>query len=679
MRIALKRSLWSWFVRSAAREDVLSRSERRRGRWSAAWTAALSFSLVVAAAPSALRGWQAPPTRPAPAAPAPGALREETPSSDTPAPVTDAPRSGRRGAPATLPSADDGPAVRTPLLLAKAATFKGVTPGSTTLEQVRDSLGKPKGESRRDGDLTLSYQVEPFAGIDVVVTGKVVSSLIIRLAAPTPLASLSQELALDTVEPAPVPDDTGRLLGVVYPERGVLFALVEGSPSNEVDHIVLEPIRAEPFLLRALFDRKRRYEQNLVDLDFAAQLDPSDARIYWIRATILTSIGRYNEALPIARKAVELEPTAAQYALLRARILGEQGSYEAALRATRKALSLENVPPEVEAAGECLIGDLMAAGPDRDYAGAMVHHQAAIKRAAPLAADERFAVRRAAKQVLIDAHLGVAGDVAWGRWAKKDEVVPMWLDRAESLVEEFIARDGGHDDLRLLLARKGMWILSGSDGGVDVSRAAQAATEEGKKLLAASDDALYQERLSWEMGQILLDAATIEQTRGKHDAAQKLVENAITLLEKGGARRDTTPDHEYLLARGRFLIGSIHAVRHGDHLEAVAWYEKATPGLIRFSTRTPTLATARHGDMLVSMGVSYWQTGERERGLELTQQGTYLLEQAVSADILAEPALAIPYGNLASMNKYLGNEQVAKELAGKAARLEQASRGVQRR
>jgi tetratricopeptide (TPR) repeat protein len=608
--------------------------------------------------------------------PAPGALPEEAQSSDTPAPVTDAPSSARRGASAAEPAANRGAAVRTPALQAKAATFKGVTPGSTTLEQVREALGKPLGESRRNGEVVLSYLVEPFAGIDVVMKGNVVSSLIIRLAAPTPLASLSKELALDTVEPAPVPDYNGRLLGVVYPERGVLFALVEGSPSNEVDHIVLEPIRAEPFLLRALYDRSRQYEKNLVDLGFAAQLDPADARTYWVRATILTSIGRYSEALPLARKATELEPTAAQYALLRARILGEQGSHEAALRAARKALQLENVPPEVDAAGQCLIGDLMAAGPDRDYAGAMVHHQAAIKRAAPLAADERFAVRRAAKQVLIDAHFGVAGDVAWGRWAKKDDVVPLWLDRAESLVEEFIARDGGHDDLRLLLAWKGMWILSGSDGGVDVTRAAQAAIEEGKKLLAASDDALYQERLNWEMGQMLLDAATIEQTRGKHDKAQELVEKATAFLEKGGARRDNTPDNEYLLARGRFLIGAIHAVRHGDHLEAVEWYEQAAQGLSRFSTRTPSLATARHGDCLVSMGVSYWQTGERERGLELTQQGTYLLEQAVSADILTEPALAIPYGNLASMNKYLGNEQVARELAAKAARLEQASRDV---
>ncbi len=33
----------------------------------------------------------------------------------------------------------------------------------------------------------------------------------------------------------------------------------------------------------------------------------------------------------------------------------------------------------------------------------------------------------------------------------------------------------------------------------------------------------------------------------------------------------------------------------------------------------------------------------------------------------------------ASMNKYLGNKQVAKGLAAQAARLEQASRDVQRR
>ena len=49
--------------------------------------------------------------------------------------------------------------------------------------------------------------------------------------------------------------------------------------------------------------------------------------------------------------------------------------------------------------------------------------------AVPLADERRFAIRRLAKQVLIDAHLAIALDVVKGDFQKKEEVVPKWIDR----------------------------------------------------------------------------------------------------------------------------------------------------------------------------------------------------------------------------------------------------------
>jgi len=59
-------------------------------------------------------------------------------------------------------------------------------------------------------------------------------------------------------------------------------------------------------------------------------------------------------------------------------------------------------------------GDLIAMGPKPNYASAIKYHREAIQTATPLGSNPRVEVRRMAKRVMIDAHLGVANDIAWG-------------------------------------------------------------------------------------------------------------------------------------------------------------------------------------------------------------------------------------------------------------------------
>jgi hypothetical protein len=61
------------------------------------------------------------------------------------------------------------------------------------------------------------------------------------------------------------------------------------------------------------------------------------------------------------------------------------------------------------------------------------------------------------------------------------------------------------------------------------------------------------------------------------------------------------------------------------------------------------------------MGVSFWQVGNRERGLELTEIGTDLLSQAVRSGLVESTALTVAYGNMAAMHRELGNELQALE------------------
>ena len=53
----------------------------------------------------------------------------------------------------------------------EAASFKGVTPGATTKEEVEKAWGKPKDTRRQDDTLVQLYSVEPFKVVEVSYAG----------------------------------------------------------------------------------------------------------------------------------------------------------------------------------------------------------------------------------------------------------------------------------------------------------------------------------------------------------------------------------------------------------------------------------------------------------------------------------------------------------------------------
>ena len=97
-----------------------------------------------------------------------------------------------------------------------------------------------------------------------------------------------------------------------------------------------------------------------------------------------------------------------------------------------------------------------------------------------------------------------------------------------------------------------------------------------------------------------------------------------------------------------------------NHEEAVGWYEKARP-LVSNVKKSEFVVPRRTGEMLVSMGVSYWQRDEHDLAIELTERGAELMQQAIDAVVLDRPAIAVPYKNLASMHRALGESDKATQ------------------
>ena len=278
-----------------------------------------------------------------------------------------------------------------------------------------------------------------------------------------------------------------------------------------------------------------------------------------------------------------------------------------------------------------------------------------------MAAGHDIRERRAAKQLLIEAHVAIAEEVARQPFNEKVESLAQWLGRASGLAEDYIAKDGGSLELRLFIAQHALNALASFKPTRDPAPWVAEAEEAAKTLLAQSNDELWQQHIKWELGLAYLHALRIEHTRRETDAALKYSQLAIDNFAIGASSRQAVHSSEQVVGQLYFQTGAVYAVHKLDHAKAVQWYDKAAPLLTSKRPASELYAPRREGEMLVSMGVSYWQTDDKTRALDLTQTGVALVEAAVQGGVLAKDTLAVPYGNLASMYQQMGeNTNAAK-------------------
>lgn len=542
----------------------------------------------------------------------------------------------------------------------RALKFRGVQVGETTEQEVFDKWGEPFKVVDGDGVRIIKYRMQPFRQVDVTVADHRVIGVLVHLVELQDPFHVAKELRMTSLNPVPIPDEFGNVMGMVYPERGVLLGFDARDPESLVSKIQIEPITPEPFVLRAEYDFDRRYSDNLADLEQAFALNPDYALAYWAKAKVCMAVGRQQDALKAIKSALKGAPQELPIQLTHAQILYSLARWDDAQAVAQRLCDQEDAPREIRAAAKNILGDVLTSQQPGKFNEAMQHHLKAIELAAPLANDARFDVRRLAKRTLVDAHLAVARDIALGDYQRQLEIVPKWLSRARALTEEFIRRDQGDRALRLKVQRVILATAADLRYPDSPQNVIDELLAEGHELIARAEDPRNRSRLQWELGIGLAEAVRLQRLRGKYDDAIDFAEEAVELLQTSARQRQANPESEYLVGRLYFHVGSLNAVHRKDHREAIAWYEKAK-GILADSVPPPTLADlATHGEMFVSMGVSHWEIGNREQAIDLTETGTDILQKGVVDGILAPEVLAIPYGNLASMHQQAGNAQDAK-------------------
>jgi tetratricopeptide (TPR) repeat protein len=548
------------------------------------------------------------------------------------------------------------------------ASFREVQPGISTLALLESKWGQSIRDQTKLGTGTRTYAIAPFKQIDVVIEQGKVVSIVAQLAQPLTIDEVTEQFLPDAANPIEVLDESGQALGVAFPERGL--ALGYASDAKDVSQLLFDPIDHELFFLRAERNQHRAPQQSLADLEFVLKQNARHGPALALAAQICHQAGRLTDAASHIDRALETAPTNAAYQLTKAEILAESGDFTASKQTCQRVLAQARLAPELKARAHCLLGDFLAAGPERDYKRAIEQHLAAIGAAQPLATSQRAITRRAAKQVLVCAQLGVANDIAWGFWQQKDKVVPKWLVAAHEVAEELIDKEGADESLHLLVLRRALAASAGTQGKLDPVMWTKEAVKTARRLIDASDDAWRRGRLEWELGLALYDALQADQARGYHDHALSNSSLVVKYLESAMKQRQETPHGAYLLGRLYFRVGAIHAVELNDHRTAVAWFQKALPLLERPQPTTALADVGRLGESFVSMGISYWESGRRDEALRLTQHGIALVTQGVKDRALEEEALVVPYSNLAFMHRELGNLKQADSYTEMATRLD---------
>jgi tetratricopeptide (TPR) repeat protein len=282
-------------------------------------------------------------------------------------------------------------------------------------------------------------------------------------------------------------------------------------------------------------------------------------------------------------------------------------------------------------------------------------HNKAIEVADSLAASGDSATQAAAHQVLLEAHLAMAEQIAAGDWAEKDATVEQWITRASALAEQMIERGEADVSVRLQVANSALTAGGKLSPPLDpkpwVTEAEQTVAALTNKT---ATDRVACEVANWRLGMTYLHAAEIEHRRGDAQASIRFGEMADATLTPLAEGRSELPDTQYTLGRLYFQIGAVHAVHHQDHEMACQWYDRSAELLLEPVPVTAIASPRQHGDALVSMGVSYWEVGQRERAFELTKQGLQLIDQAISEGLLTADSLAVAQGNFTAMARALG-------------------------
>jgi len=546
----------------------------------------------------------------------------------------------------------------------ETAVIQGVSPGVTTAEQLNRLWGHPELETVSADQVVQLYSMEPLNHIEVTLRGGIVRSIVIQLDSPFPEEDVRNVLYSELLKSKPVliPDETGGIIGEIFPEKGVMFLFVPPTAGQGflVQQIGIEPVSADPFVLRAeavLYDQPTEAKQDLKD---AIRLKSDHAKALWLLAQIELLEGHVESALLYNEKAIRLDEKRPSYHLTFVQAMVQMNRIEEAKQYLQETIGICDRYPHEKAKALMMLGDLCRTSRVPDHELAYECHSEAIRLATALIDHSNPTIRLTAKDVLFEAHLATAKAIAWGRWDKREEAIKKWIDRAKVLAHdpELLAARRYSKEYPFKIATCALATLVAVPEKLNIDLYIEDVVDAGNELIKSTSDPILRAKYHWDTSLSLYDAVQIFQLWKQYSAALKYGELAANYMEIGMSSRNSDTDL-YLLGRLYFRLGTIHSIGNQNHRAAIEWFDLAKPVFEKLLPKVDTEALGRFGEALVSMGVSYWATDQREEAVRLTERGLRQIERGVRASTIETSALLTPYSNLATMYHELGNQEQA--------------------
>ena len=560
----------------------------------------------------------------------------------------------------------------------ETADIAGVSPGTTTVEELDELWGNPRGETVIGDQVIRLYSIEVLDHIEVTLRNGIVRSIVIQLDTPFPEGEVRGSLQSELLgsKPVLVPDETDKIVGEIFPEKGVMFLFVPQKASQErlVRQIGIEPVSADPFVMRAeavlALAQPTEARRDLIE---AIRLKPDHAKAYWLLAQIELLAGHVESALLYNKKALELDEQKPSYHLTFAQALTQMNRVEEAKQYLQETIGICDRFPHEQAKALMMLGELYRTSRNPDYELAYECHHEAIELATTLIKHSNPTVRLTAKDVLFEAHLATAKVIAWGHWGDKDKAVKQWIDQAKILARDSELQTARRysREYQFKIAVCSLATLVSVPERLNIDLYIENVVDAGNELIKsakAANDPILQAKYHWDTGVSLYDAVQIFLLREQLSAALRYGELAANFMDIGMKDRNSDTDL-LLLGRLYFRLGVIHATGNQNNRAAIEWYDLAKPIFVKLLPKIDNGALELFGNTLVSMGFSYWATGQQEEAIRLTEKGLRQLERGVLANVVESSVLGIPYKNLAKMYSDMGDQERAAKYMKLAAQI----------
>ncbi len=300
----------------------------------------------------------------------------------------------------------------------------------------------------------------------------------------------------------------------------------------------------------------------------------------------------------------------------------------------------------------------------------------------PLTDSEKLTVQ----ELLLNAQLGIAGDVAAGLWDLKVQNTRKWLTKAQLLMDEIFKtqeskRPKEARQLRYETLFRTLTILCSLGKDAQFADYVKAFLAENLIVLKQTESSQEYIDVCMNSSLILDDVSQICILRNEMDTAQKCLNRAIAMMEQiKKSKKELSINETFLLSQLYYHKGMIFSLMASNenelgktspaeqnrkketlHQEAVVWYDKSIPYLTDVIKKKEWKDPLQLGKIVNGMSVSYTETGNTKKAYVLLKTAIFCIEQHVDTHPNDRNQLRTPYQNMLQLLEFMGRTEEMNE------------------